>query len=171
VDFRSLNYPGQNTGRLDRGKRPFNLSVLTDKSREGQAYAQYPDLNGNFIIENQDFRDAAVSSDYLFVTFTLATTPVDGNVYLLGALNNWTKSSESKMVYNKTRNVYENTQLLKQGFYNYQYWVDSPRTNGFLLEGSHFETENLYEVFIYYRPFRPNADLLVGYFPIQINPR
>jgi hypothetical protein len=39
------------------------------------------------------------------------------------------------------------------------------------LEGSHFETENLYEVLIYYRPFRPNADLLVGYYQLPVNGR
>jgi hypothetical protein len=39
------------------------------------------------------------------------------------------------------------------------------------MEGSHFETENLYEVLIYNRPFKPNADILVGYYPIPVNPR
>ncbi len=171
VDFRSLNYPGQNTGRMDRSKRPFHLFVQTDKSREDQAYAQYSDINGNFVIENLDYRDAALSGDYVFVTFTLAVPPVNGQLYLLGAMNNWTRSAESKMSFRKDQNVYETTLLLKQGLYNYQYWVDSDKSNGFLIEGSHFETENFYEIFIYYRPFRPNADLLVGYYPIQVNKR
>ncbi len=171
VDFRSLNYPGQNTGRIDRSKRPFNLWVQTDRSRESQAYAQYADLNGNFVTENQDYRDAAVSGDYVFVTFTLATPPVNGQMYLLGAMNNWSHSVESKMSFKKDRNVYESTVLLKQGLYNYQYWVESKDANGFQVEGSHFQTENSYEILIYYRPFKPNADLLVGYYPIQVNPR
>jgi hypothetical protein len=171
VDFRSLNYPGQNTGRMDRSERPFHLNVQTDKSREDQAYALYQDLNGNFVIENQDFRNAPLSSDYLFVTFSLASSPVNGQVYVLGAMNNWTRSEESRMTFRKDKNVYETTLLLKQGLYNYQYWVESSKENGFKLEGSHFETENIYEIFIYYRPFRPNADLLVGYYLIQVNRR
>jgi len=171
VDFRSLNYPGQNTGRIDRSKRPFDLWVQTDKSREGQAYAQYADLNGSFVIENQDYRDAAVSGDYVFVTFTLAVPPVNGSVYLLGAMNNWSHSGEAKMSFRKDRNVYETTLLLKQGLYNYQYWVESKNSNGFQIEGSHFQTENIYEILIYYRPFRPNADLLIGYYPLQVNSR
>ena len=168
VDFRSLNYPGQNTARMDRSKRPFHLFVQTDKSREDQAYALYQDLNGNFVIENQDYRNAALSGDYLFVTFTLAVPPLNGEIYVLGAMNNWAKSDESKMNYRKDQHVYEATLLLKQGLYNYQYWVESPKGNGFQIEGSHFETENIYEVFIYYRPFRPNADLLVGYELVQV---
>jgi len=170
VDFRSLNYPGQNTGRIDRSKRPFSLWVQTDKSRQDQVYAIFTDLNGNFVIENQDNRDAAISGDYVFVTFTLATPPVNGDVYLLGAMNNWSHSPESKMNFRKDQNLYETTLFLKQGLYNYQYWVESDKANGFQIEGSHYQTENLYEIFIYYRPFRPNADLLIGYYPIQVNP-
>ena len=171
VDFRSLNYPGQNTGRIDRSKRPFDLSVQTDKSREDQAYAIYADLNGNFVIENQDFPNANLSGDYVFVTFTLAVPPIDGQVYLLGAMNNWSRSAESKMSFRKDRNAYETTLFLKQGLYNYQYWVESDKKNGFQIEGSHFQTENMYEILVYYRPFRPNADLLIGYYPIKVNPR
>jgi len=171
VDFRSLNYPGQNTGRMDRSKRPFHLFVQTDKSREDQAYALYQDLNGNYVIDNQDYRDGALSGDYLFVTFTLAIPPANGQVYVLGAMNDWTKSPESKMTFRKDHNVYEATLLLKQGLYNYQYWLESKNANGFQIEGSHFETENTYEILVYYRPFRPNTDLLVGYYLIQMNKR
>ena len=159
VDFRSLNAPGQNTGRLDRSKRPFHLSVQTDKSREHQLYAQYPDLNGNFVIENLDNPYAATSGDYVFVTFTLAAPPVSGQLYILGAMNNWSRSSESRMIYRKDQNIHETTLLLKQGLYNYQYWVESNKTNAYQIDGSHFETENVYEIFIYHRPFKPNADL------------
>ena len=171
VDFRSLNFPGRNTGRMDRSKRPFSLTVATDRSRGDEVYAQYPDFNGGYVIENLDNRDAYISGDYLFVTFTLQSQPVAGNVYLLGALTNWERSPDTRMEYQASRQVYEKTLFLKQGWYDYQYWVEGPNQNGYQLEGSFFETENLYEVFIYYRPFRPDADLLSGYFPLPVNPR
>lgn len=172
VDFRSLNFPGQNTGRLDRSKRPFHLSVQRDKSRESEAYAQYRDLNGGYVIENLDNRDAVTSSDYVFVSFTLfPTTTINGQVYVVGAMNNWQKDIDSRMKFNTAQNSYEATLFLKQGLYNYQYWVESDKEHGFAVEGSHFETENLYEVLIYYRPFRPNADLLVGYYQLPVNAR
>ncbi len=172
VDFRSLNSPGQNTGRLDRSKRPFHISVLPDQSRRDQVYAQYPDLNGNYAIENLDNRDAATSGDYVFVTFSIAPNQtINGNVHLLGALTNWEHTPETKMNFIKDKNLYEKTLFLKQGWYDYQYWVEGKSENSFQLEGSHFETENLYEVLIYYRPFRPNADLLVGYFQLPVNAR
>ncbi|MBL7871860.1 MAG: DUF5103 domain-containing protein [Cyclobacteriaceae bacterium] len=172
VDFRSLNSPGRNTGRLDRSKRPFHISVLTDQSRRDQVYAQYPDLNGNYVIENLDNRDAATSGDYVFVTFSIAPTQtITGHVHLLGALTNWEHTPETKMTFIPNKNLYEKTLFLKQGWYDYQYWVEGPGENSFQLEGSHFETENLYEVLIYNRPFRPNADLLVGYYQLPVNAR
>jgi hypothetical protein len=171
VDLRSLNSPGRNTGRLDRSKRPFHLTVQTDKSRGDDVYSQYPDLNGGYVIENLDNRDAYISGDYVFVTFTLQSQPVSGNVYVMGALTNWERSADTKMEYVASRKAYEKTLFLKQGWYDYQYWVDSPQHDAYHVEGSFFETENLYEVFIYYRPFRPDADLLIGYFPIPVNPR
>lgn len=171
VDFRSLNFPGQNTGRLDRSQRPFQLTVQKNKSREFEVYSQYRDFNGKFLIENLDFREAYISSDYLYVTFTLAASAeTKGNIYIIGAFNNWQKNEESKLVYNSRTKEYEVTLLLKQGWYDYQYWVEKG-TNSYQLEGSHFETENLYEILIYYRPFRPNADLLIGYYPLSVNQR
>ena len=75
------------------------------------------------------------------------------------------------MSYNSGKGVYESSLFLKQGFYNYQYFVDSQRLSSDYFEGSHFETENVYEVLVYYRPFRPNADLLIGYFVLPVNSR
>lgn len=170
VDFRSLNFPGQNTGRLDRSKRPFSLSVAVDRPRENQAYALYPDLNGNFLIENLDYKEAPVSCDYLFVTFYLQTQELKEDVYLIGAFNDWHRNAENKMKYNQHKGMYECTLFLKQGWYNYMYWLEGSE-NPFQLEGSHFETENLYEVLVYYKPFRPNTDLLVGYFLLPVNKR
>ena len=81
------------------------------------------------------------------------------------------QSEENKMSYDN--GMYTCRQLLKQGFYDYQYWVSpvGKSKNGNLVEGNYFQTENLYEVLVYYRPYQPNADLLVGYFLIPVNSR
>ena len=75
------------------------------------------------------------------------------------------------MNFDPASGFYQNTQLLKQGWYNYQYLVEDNQLPPNHFEGSHFETENFYEVLFYYRPFQPNADLLIGYFPIAVNGR
>lgn len=171
VDFRSLNFPGQNTGRLDRTEKPFHLFVAPDKSRGIDAYAQYPDMNGGFVIENQDSGEPRTNSNYVTTTFTLNTKTVEGDVYVSGAFNNWNYNDDNRMTYNAAMGAYESTILLKQGLYNYGYLVKGKTTLPDYFEGSHFETENVYEVLVYYRPFRPNADLLIGYFVLPVNPR
>jgi hypothetical protein len=172
VDFRSINFPGQNTDRIDKSSRPPHLWVQTDYSRRDQVYAQYPDINGQFNIENLDQGNPETASSYIDVTFTLkASKLTEGKVFVLGTFNQWIKSADSEMKYNEENGVYFNTTLLKQGWYNYQYVVEDKQLPPNYFEGSHFETENFYEVFFYYRPFQPNADLLIGYFPLAINPR
>jgi hypothetical protein len=75
------------------------------------------------------------------------------------------------MEYDPAAQQYRAAILLKQGWYDYQYVVESPDVSPLHFEGSHFETENLYEIFIYHRPFNINADLLIGYVSLQENPR
>lgn len=172
VDFRSVNFPGQNTDRVDKKTIPYHLWVQPDVSRVNGVYSQYPDINGQYFIENRDNGDDATASNYVDVTFTLKARELDNaNVYLVGAFNHWIRNDESRMRYNTEAGSYMNTQLLKQGWYNYQYLVDDNQLAPNYFEGSHFETENFYEVFFYYRPFQPNADLLIGYFPISVNGR
>lgn len=171
VDFRSLNYPGQNTGKMDRSQKPFELFVQNDKSKESAAYAQYRDLNGGYAIENLDYSEPNITGNYILVNFQLNASPINGTVYINGALNNWQRNEENKMTYNTSAGAYQGRMILKQGWYDYQYWVESKSLPGNFFEGSHFETENYYDVLVYYRPFQPNADLLIGYFGIPVNPR
>ena len=106
------------------------------------------------------------------VSFTLKAQELEkAKIYLVGAFNQWIKNQESQMNFDPATGAYQNTQLLKQGWYNYQYLVEDNQLSPNHFEGSHFETENFYEVFFYYRPFQPNADLLIGYFPIEVNGR
>ena len=75
------------------------------------------------------------------------------------------------MKYNSSTSAYECTLLLKQGWYDYQYVVESPDLPPNYFEGGHFETQNNYEVLVYNKPFQPNVDLLIGYFILPVNPR
>jgi len=172
VDFRSINAPGVNTGKMIRNLKPYELYVLTDASRGNEMYSQTKDNDGNFIIDNLDYGEPSINGNYLYVNFSLkADAPYDGDVYIVGKFNNYQRSNENKMKYNVATGLYESRQYLKQGYYEYQYVVESKTLKSFTIEGSHFETQNTYEVAVYNRPFRPNADLLIGYALIQVNPR
>lgn len=172
VDFRSINFPGQNTDRIDKMMTPPRLWVQPDLSRVGQVYSQYQDINGQFFIENLDNRESTTASQYVNVSFTLQSKEFPGSsIYVIGEFNQWAKDDISQMRYDMPSGSYSNTQLLKQGWYNYQYWMKDEKLAPLYFEGSNYQTENMYEVFFYYRPFQPNADLLVGYFALPVNPR
>lgn len=171
VDFRSMNSPGYNTKSIDRAQRPFELYVTDDTPRGSQAYTQFPDKNGAYVIENLDTRQEPwISNQYLYVNFMLRSPELENDVYVIGGFNTWERTEENRMIYNN--GAYACRLLLKQGFYDYQYWVTpSANTNSNVIEGNYFQTENLYEVLVYHRPYQPNADILVGYFLIPVNPR
>jgi len=172
ADFRSLTYPGQNTGRINKAAKPYELYLAIDAPRSDGAYAQYKDLDGNYIIDNTDYDEPAITGNYLYINFILKSeTPYDGDVYVVGKFNDYQRTDENKMHYNTSTHVYESRQFVKQGWYDYQYVVESKNADPLAIEGSHYETENVYEITIYNRPFKPNADLLIGYYLIPVNPR
>lgn len=169
-DLKSLNNPGRNVGYVAKTKKPYDVFIAKDKPRTDEAYSQYNDLDGGFTIDNYDYKDLAFTN-YANVTFSLATPPVDGEVYVAGGFNYWNLNQDNKMQYDSAQRLYTRTILLKQGWYDYQYLVKSTTLPPYYFEGSHFETENYYEIFVYYKPFQPRADLLIGYLRLEKNAR
>jgi hypothetical protein len=169
-DVRSLNQPGRNVAKVNKTVKPFEVFIQRDKPRTNEVYSQLPDLDGGFILDNYDYQDPNFSN-YAYVNFTLASKPLPGNVYVTGAFNYWNLDDENIMYYDSAAREYQSRILLKQGRYDYQYLVKSETLPAYYIEGSHFETENLYEIFVYYRPFHPKADLLVGYVVLAKNLR
>jgi hypothetical protein len=169
-DLRSLENPGQNVATVVKTVKPFEAYIAKDKPRGHEAYSQYLDLNGAFNIDNFDYRDLAFAN-YANVNFALASPPVNGDVFVAGAFNNWNLDDVNKMQYDSANNMYTARILLKQGWYDYQYLVRSPDLPYYYFEGSHFETENYYEIFVYHKPYQPRADLLIGYIRLDKNPR
>jgi hypothetical protein len=169
-DLRSINYPGRNVQRINKLQKPAEAFIEPDKTREHDFYSQYDDLNGKFLISNLDYRDASFTN-YVNVNFTLLTNRVQGDVFVSGGFNYWNNDETNKMSYDSAKRQYTARFLLKQGWYDYQYLVKSASLAPYHFEGSHFQTENEYEILVYYRPFLPKADLLIGYSVVEKNPR
>lgn len=165
-DLRVTRALGQNVGNINADNTPTEAFLLKDKSRLGQAYSTYEDINGGFAIGNNDngIGRSNLEADYVLTHFFLESeTPVAGDVYITGDFNNRTLNQGNQMQYDADLKGYLGSLLLKQGFYNYQYYVDSNNVPSYYFEGSHFETENQYEILIYHRPVGARADLLIGY--------
>ena len=74
------------------------------------------------------------------------------------------------MKYDEESGGYKHQLLLKQGWYNYMYWSADPLDEQ-EIERNFFETENLYEIFVYFRAMGSRGDELIGYGRINYNNR
>ncbi|SFN15169.1 protein of unknown function [Chryseobacterium oleae] len=131
-------------------------------------YQYQPDVNGAWYYRRNDLgleRNAEREGDYSWVYFSLDSDPVDKEIYVLGGFNNFKPSKENQMQYDAANKKYVARIFLKQGFYNYI--LATKESNGSLnfgeVNGNFWQTENLYQAFLYYAPFGRNYDGLMGY--------
>lgn len=160
-DTRSLRYKAENVANIVKDTAN-NVTLFLDPNGNtiNARYSNGFDENGSFFIRNQDGRDQNTDSDYAHVAFSLAATPPNnnGDAYIVGRFNNYTLNNGSKMTYDAARRRFQTDIFLKQGVYDYKYiWFDKStgKTDQAAFEGSFFETENTYQIFVYYR--RPGA--------------
>ncbi len=145
----------------------FQTRLYVDASRNYKPYTYYPDINGNFALRTINVEDTALEAEYTNVHFVYALDETDFNddIYVYGSFNNWQLTNENKLTHNSKTGFYETDILLKQGFYNYTYV--SVDTENYLdlntLEGSHFQTENEYNVLVYYHKFGSRYDEVIGF--------
>ncbi|REE01224.1 type IX secretion system plug protein [Marinoscillum furvescens] len=163
-DLRSVDYRGMNVAHIIKEEKGISAQLMLDKSRHSLAYTQLnEDINGDFFLQNHDPNDTYLESEYVKVNFRLESEPLSGEVYIRGKFNNWNLTPQNQMHYNPNTRTYEGQLLLKQGYYNYCYWVLADNLPVDALEGSHYQTENSYEVLVYYRDPANNYDEVVGY--------
>lgn len=167
-EIRSYKYAGEGVQEVGFFKRFYHVTLEPSEIRTQKKYSFNRDLNGRYYIEayNTDYPD--LEADYMFVHFTLPLDNVlmGGGVYVFGALSNWQCSRQNQMKWNPDKGQYELTLLLKQGYYNFMYaWKDlqTGKIKLHALEGSHAETENDYQIFVYYGRLTDRYDRLVGY--------
>ncbi len=164
-DLRSINFPGQNVNKVIKNDEEVVANLMMDKSRFNEAYTFIEDLNGSFVIEKIDAADPDLEADYVTVNFFLKSEKfANANLYMLGAMNQWKKSRENRLVYSEEAGGYLGRQILKQGWYNFIYYLDEASgKDPYRLDGNHAETENMYEILVYFREMGGRGDLLVGY--------
>ncbi len=166
-DTKNLKYV---TNQLERVvfQRPYHHAyLLPDPNRSLDKYDFYEDLNGSFFIKWDEGSDSRLDADYVIMHFFLPfQSKLSGaDVYIYGGLSNWNLMPDLKMEYNTDIEGYELASPFKQGLYNYQYVFvpENGKPDFTFFEGSHFETENNYLVFVYYKDFRKRYETLVGF--------
>jgi hypothetical protein len=167
----SRQFSGMNIDKIDLSQVPISISLTPEKTRQRLAYARLQDINGNFSIQNYETTNGNTDSDYLRVLFTLISPATEGNVFVMGKFNDWQANEENQMFYDTQKQAYQAQILLKQGIYNYSYatQIGTKLPDESLWEGSHQPTENMYEIFLYYRPLGSRYDHLIGYSLVKAN--
>lgn len=165
-DLKSVRYKLDHVQILEQRDNGHHAFLWADKQRRYQAYESLTDLNGRQFFKTEDF-DNQMAAEYVWVHFFIPMQQLleAGNLYVFGELTQWKFLPEAEMVFNQKMGGYQGAMLVKQGYYNYQYLF--VKKNGKvgqveLMEGNHWETENEYTVYVYYRPDGAIADKLIG---------
>jgi hypothetical protein len=170
-DTKTLEVPAMSTERVFRQDSLYHTVLRADFQKWNLGYFDDRDVNGSFYIRNVRLSEQTNSNseaDYTWIHFALDEFDDAGGtkeLYVVGAFNNWQLAPEYQL--HKTEsNYWEVSVLLKQGYYNYQYAVYDNSTGTTSLSeinGSFWQTENLYQALFYYRPWGVRYDVLMGY--------
>ncbi len=165
-DGRSYQQKLVNISHIVQGEQENIIELYHEKSQGNLSYIDNKDFNGMYVIDNYETNKGDTEADYVRVSFQLLSDSLENKkLYINGAFNDWRLNSFNEMHYVPENKAYEAFIQLKQGIYNYQYvTVDQQgRINDIEFEGSHAQTENVYEILVYHRPISGRADALVGY--------
>tara|TARA_Y100001978_G_C23632577_1_gene404179 strand:- start:139 stop:1149 length:1011 start_codon:yes stop_codon:yes gene_type:complete len=151
----------------------FKVFLKKDQSRAVERYSTLFDINGQYRVRRLDATNSDSEADYALVDFFLDyPNEIGSDVYLFGEFTDWKMLREYKMYYDADRRAYRCQALLKQGFYNYAYAVNmqgKDYADLSFLEGSHWQTENDYQILVYNREIGSRYDRLVGFATFSSN--
>jgi len=173
-DIRPISYTSEFVNSIDQGEEETLVLLDPCEKRSSRNFLSQFDLNGYFIIDNFDSRsEPETSSEYCKVIFNLKSeTAFEKDIYIIGEFSDWQANEEYKLEFDNERKIYLGEAYFKQGYYDYMFAMK--RDDGFLdidlIEGSFNETENDYQILVYYREYGARFDRLVGVTTVNSNP-
>ena len=168
LDLRTLSVRGINVTKIDRENDPWSVYQSLDRSFGAGSYrGPIDDNNGRFIPVNGDPNETWLEADYAKVNFSIQSSRISGQVYVIGRFNDWRTDSKNLMKYDEEEGIYRASILLKQGYYDYMYYVKSPNQKSYAFEGSHFQSENEYDILVYHRTPGKINDEVVGFYSLS----
>lgn len=168
-DTRTLKARAYNTQEIIQTTEDFQVVLHPDYSRNTNAYNYLEDLNGNYLIETYDGRNPETEGEYSWIKFTVPSKYLwDQELYIQAGFND----ALLPLKYEAKKQLYSANIFLKQGYYNYQYLIKDKNLNTVSVipfEGSFYETENEYSIYIYYQSFGDSYEQLIGFYSINSN--
>lgn len=166
-DISSVYFKGNNVDKIVFDHNFYQVFLFPDEIRAGGTYLTEYDNNGQYVIHAERADDDDTEADYMMVHFLLPCKEpwFNGGIYISGDLTYNSFSAGNRMQYDNQHQSYYGSLYLKQGAYDYQYLLldkTSKRGTSFPIEGSYWQTQNEYTIYVFYRPFGSRADRLIG---------
>ncbi len=166
-DIKNLQTLSLNVANIKRDS-VFTAFLKTDAPRNNTPYTTWDDINGQYVVRRLDATNSETEADYVYVDFRLNyPQPLEsGDLYIFGRASDWKLLQEFRMKYDYDASAYRTRVLLKQGYYNFMYaeYNKSDRSADVTtVEGSHWNTENRYQILVYNREVGDRYDRLVGF--------
>lgn len=167
-DLKSFRYQSIYIRSVENLEGETVVNLSPGKNRHFEPYIFRRDNNGVSVVSVDERKEPNTEADYAQVIFSLpfANELRHGDIYVYGAFNNWECNEKNRMVYDYDLGLYQKSIYLKQGYYNYAYALiekgqDLPDMS--YVEGSHWQTENNYTIYVYYRDVEKDYDRLIGF--------
>jgi hypothetical protein len=153
--------------KVDSNSGLYSCYLYPSNARASQQYTYWPDINGNFLINNINAENNEIEADYAWIYFSLSAPAFykDESIYVTGMFNNYALTDENKMDYNEKKGIYEKAMMIKQGFTNFSYTAANNKgviDNENAIDGNFWQTENNYHAIIYYRENNQRYDRVIG---------
>ncbi len=166
-DIASQYYKGNNVDQILFDHTYYHAFLFPSEVRAHGSYITEPDADGAFIINAERVSEDDTEADYMFVHFMLpAEQPwFDGQIYLLGKAWQNQFTPENRLTYDNEHHCYTASCYLKQGGYEWLYaFVPKGSKQATLqrVEGSHWQTNNTYRIYVYHRALGSRYDELVA---------
>lgn len=174
-DTYSTYYAGYHVDKIRYSQGEYHAILELDEERgimssgagrEGLPYLTENDANGQWVVNCEKSDEVDTDAEYMWVHFYLPVRQpiMNGHVFVGGELFDNQYTAKNRMEYDADQKCYYLSAYLKQGGYDYMYYVAGKEGVTTLpLEGSHWQTQNEYGIYVYYRPFGGRYDQLVGY--------
>ncbi len=166
-DLRATQYRGRNINAIFQQGSSYSARLGKDLPRNKLAYSNASeDENGAYFAGNTDSGEDLLEADYIYTSFFLEMEQLNEPVYVTGKFNNWRLDTGNEMEYEPGLGLYVKEIRLKQGFYNFTY---STQAGTELIEGNFSETENHYEILVYFTDPSLAYHRLIGYTKLASN--
>ena len=166
-DIKSMRYFSERVKNIYSDSSKFKVTLYSDNKRPFNNYSIEPDLNGKFYIKSQEARNSSTEAEYVDVLFSLRSEYIsNGDLYIIGEMNDWKKNENFKLDYNFQKKQYEKEVILKQGYYNYHYAINDTSLDYLdvaSIEGTHYQTRNEYQIYVYFKDLNDRYEKLIGF--------